>query len=428
MKKYIVGFVAIALTAVIFIMYQRPTPKESTAEPLSELEEIIAQHLELETEMPVAAEAPRDFLLFNHTEVDFSTQLAERPRLNLIAANFHNELSNQQVEHIFPHVEMKLAAEAIYNVDDAMTWAREPWFFALIAAETAQPGNIAQRERFGDSYSRTEIYLLRTGPFADRWGTRAQWMESQYYRIFRKDIEHHEPEISSIQGQSVTAFHRLLDCGGHALLAFFKMGEHEIRIVTHGDDLQYEQQRINKLVNEIIQGGPIDLSILSEPVPPENFRYDTGFITIGSAQAEESFGHFVPEYTLPGFGFTGATRSINFREDNFSATWQNHDLQNLIHRGTITLTFTQDTEHCQDRLTADQLSPNFINETAQHIDFEEILSQRLWTWEGENYQINFCMIHWHPEHGYVHIGINTDGINPEDAWNFLSEMLDNLNA
>jgi len=156
---------------------------------------------------------------------------------------------------------------------------------------------------------------------------------------------------SDVHGVSVAAFMHVSTWDGRApdsvfLRADFVLGGLNYRVTFNGENLAEGQEHITEIVNWLIALGPVDLSILADPIIPE-LRNEQ--LTIDQAMQEPIFGAFLPANIPEDLVFISASRVLDTRVNfllvhfNHNDPWQfshsiswmvatptEHDLQNIV--------------------------------------------------------------------------------------------------
>jgi hypothetical protein len=105
------------------------------------------------------------------------------------------------------------------------------------------------------------------------------------------------PQISEVHGVAVTAFVRRDGFQGGYFHVYFKLDDISY-CVSLAHDFEYSRNLVTKIVNQLILGGPADLSVLSDPVIPELSHHR---ISLEEARFNPDFGIYVPHSAPDGF-------------------------------------------------------------------------------------------------------------------------------
>jgi len=207
--------------------------------------------------------------------------------------NFDYDLTDEQLGAVFPNLGLTLSVAAHYRSNGDL------WFVA--ASEYEWDGSRR-------NYTWTTIHL----------GNEDTLPETT--TLFHGD----DPIISAsdVHGVSVTAFVYGMDdeyfradfvLGGVA----YRVETSDILAVIAGTE-RSGMERLTSLVNEIILGGPADLSTLEDPIIPE-LRNDR--LTLAEARLDADFGMFLPQHVPSGFTFETALRLVNTRDNSLFVHW-----------------------------------------------------------------------------------------------------------
>ena len=206
---------------------------------------------------------------------------------------FDYDLTDEQVKVVFPGLDLTIGATAFYGVDGKL--------ITVTAVESFTAGRMDHAVKVNDSYTRTEIKLGE-----------GQIIEDCV--VVFEDT----PQISDVYGIQVTAY--MLDTGGIDTVYFqseFMLDGIAYRISMY-DNITDGQTRMTMLVNEIIKNGAADLSVLANPVIPDQ-RFDE--LTLDAARLDPDFGSFIPMSVPNGFEFESSYRVVTTRENSLSAHW-----------------------------------------------------------------------------------------------------------
>jgi len=257
---------------------------------------------------------------------------------------------------------------------------------------------------------------------------------NDYVRINLREREYSHPffrngneliQTTEIYGIQVTAF--TYELGEHAQVsAEFKLGEVFYQIGLT-DIEEVAKNRLTEIVNKIIAGGEIDLSILANP-DLSGFRNDK--VTLTEAYNDPDLGLFLPLNVPNRFVFEGGTRSANpNRGEEFLLTvWSRrhdsiwwtvvtateYDRNNIvsvkdIHRYDISNYAIPLTDSVPMEKWKSMFEPVF---RAEEITLD-VVRARL----NRNGGINFDVFY-----GDIVVRINTNGLTPEQVFGMLPDL------
>ena len=330
----------------------------------------------------------------NHDEIDtlFFNTTQSSSTFNLDrAVGFSIELTNEQLNAVFPSIRLPLIANALYMNDGTL--------IEVTAIEYEQFTRIRLSE---DKLIHTQI-----------------------------TVHENPPQISYINGIAVTAF--ISDGDGYnvSFQADFVLGGITYHIDFFGER-KSGKLRMDELVRQIILSEPADLHVLSNPIILENFSHE---LSISEAYLDPKFGAFVPTYISECFTDISVTR---YRHDNRYALRLEMEFYPL---GNMTWHISKATAHEFSRIVSvgeweipdlqfpSQEATEFFNTTVIE-----------WTWDIVGFPVFLAdeltkAVFWaciYRLGGNVEIGIITDdiiinifayGIPPRQVWDMLSAML-----
>ena len=206
---------------------------------------------------------------------------------------FDYDLTDEQVKAVFPDLDLTIGSIAFYGIDGKL--------ITVTAVESMTAGRMDHAVKYKDSYVRTEIKLGEGQIFED-------------CVVVYEDT----PQTSDVYGIPVTAY--ILDTSGNDTIYFqseFMLDGIAYRISMY-DNMTDGQTRMTELVNAIIRNGAADLSVLADPVIPDQ-RFDE--LTLDEARLDPDFGAFIPSSVPSGFEFESSYRVVTTRENSLSAHW-----------------------------------------------------------------------------------------------------------
>jgi len=207
----------------------------------------------------------------NQGELHFNTTNTMRyiSTVFFSATDVSIELTNGQLNAVFPGIDLPLTANALYRSDGTL--------IEVTAIEYEQHIRIR--------LSPSELVLTEM--------------------LVHED----PPQISYINGVAVTALMTGGDGFNASFQADFTVGNINYHIAFFWE--RHSGQLImNELVNQIIFSRSANLSVLSDPVLLENFQHE---LTISEAYLDPNFGAFVPRNIAESLTVTSVTRH---RENN----------------------------------------------------------------------------------------------------------------
>ena len=221
---------------------------------------------------------------------------------------FDYDLNDEQLNAVFPGLNLIFAANAFYGVDGTL--------LSVTAIESMIPGRMEYPAMYMDAYKRTEIKLGE-----------GQIIEDCV--VMYDDT----PQISDVFGVPVAAY--IIDFNRNNVVFFqaeFTLENIAYRISLY-DNITDGQKRMTEIVNTIIYNGAADLTVLANPVIPE-LRHDS--LTLNEARLDPDFGLFIPSSVPNGFVFESSYRVIDQRQNNLFVHWgkQNSYIEILVSEPT----------------------------------------------------------------------------------------------
>ena len=226
-------------------------------------------------------------LFFNTPELFAPARVSPVPN-----SDFHHPLSQEQLDAVFPLLNLPLRAQAYYRADGTLV---EISACILFSDADVHPYN---RE--------IEIGIGGRPIFFHKY-------------IFHDDVI---LESSYVHGIPVTTL--MIDWEGTDRFSFqatFILDDNEYRISFQKYDKESGQLQMTEIVNSLILGGTEVFDILLDPIIPE-LRSD--FLSLDEARLDPDFAKFVPDNVPDGYIFEFAHRSIrqHLNENSLFLDWR----------------------------------------------------------------------------------------------------------
>jgi hypothetical protein len=296
-----------------------------------------------------------------HELVFNSPTPVHRAEVSLVSHyDFYYELTDEQLNAVFPPLNINLDAQALYTDDG---------FLVEISAYTPYADNDPHRLR------------IRVG--VEKLGS--EWSVFWFG-------ENYEPTISDVHGISVTAY--MIDDWDdwNDFQAEFMLGNLAYRI-RFNDYTEAGQARMTEIVNRIILGEPADLSSFANPVIPEQFSYE---LTLDEARLDPIFGGYVPSVLPAGFINPWVYRSKRQYENGLYMRWEKpfeHDyLYDIYTRWSADRTSDRGLYSFDQIHWGENTIQWYITEATEY-DLERIVSVN----EREKYEWSLYPIVQHPD-------------------------------
>ena len=310
--------------------------------------------------------------------------------------SFTHDLTPEQMQAVFPNLGSEFTASAIYRQDGT-----------LIEVSAFD---------FGDAGHMTQIRVAE----GEIIGTMMLLPED-------------EPQVSYVHGVAVT----IINTGTDRFMlsiADFILDNIAYNIHVHGA-ADISNARLMEVVDQLIQGGAANLSVLANPEIPE-LRNDS--LTLEEAQQDPDFGAFLPANIPYGFVFELSTRWVSQHDNNLFTLWQTSDFH------YIAWTISKIAEHHQYRITSAHehnrfdramYMPHIAGTTpgesrialgspilpAEDLNLDLVEARMEWVEDGvfdePTWQTNFGIIY-----GDIVIEIRSIGLSPQQLWDMLPNM------
>ena len=222
---------------------------------------------------PASAQYP---LIFNSPGEEYAMQISPMPN-----SDFHVDLTPEQVDAVFPKVNLPLSGRGYYRADGTLVEVSASYVVDELNWHVVQI-NI---------------------------GVGAPPIEFFRYGIDRDYVL----EPSYVHGIYVMVL-MIESWGNWFFQAEFNMDDIYFRI-RFNHDIEPGQALLTQLVNNLILGGTEGLATLADPVIPE-LRSES--LTLEEARLDTDFGRFVPTRTPAGYSFRWAYRSVRGHENENS--------------------------------------------------------------------------------------------------------------
>ena len=345
-------------------------------------------------------------------DIDFSTDggtMISTPSADRAFIAFFHELTDRQMQAVFPNLGPGFSAQALYMPDGS-----------LIEVDAHA---IDDNDRHWLRIRVAEDAIVHTVLF----------------------MQEDEPLVSYVHGVEVTAAVFGADEFGFMTVDFM-LDNIAYHVTIHGIT-EAGKTLITEVVNQLILGGPADLSVLADPVIPE-LRNE--MLTLEEARRDPDFGGFLPANIPDRLGFDMANRWIDQHSNNLFTAWLTTDdsFSNEYVRWIVSKEawyhadrfVSADDTHKFDRslfqppyaeTVPDEFWQIHMNPIfrAEEFTFEVLQMRALWDDRQDRrlgdttptWQINFGVLY-----GDIVVDVSTRGLTPKEVWEMLQPLRNNF--
>ena len=303
---------------------------------------------------------------------------------------FHDVVTGEQMGAVFPGLNLPLTVRALY-LDDG----------SLIEVSAFEPESGVTIRLAEGSLVHTMLFYFDEPP--------------------QVSYVHGVPVTAAMSGDDDFAFY----------MADFMLGNIDYRVEMSG--ARADADRIVEIVNQLILGGPADLSVLADPVIPELRNEE---LTLAQAQDDPDFGAFLPVSVPSDFLFDHAWRVINQDFNGLFAFWHighasmdairwqvskptEHDLARIVsvddrEKFDLSLYPIPWMDSVPQELMDFVTNPVFLSD---ELTLEAVQARVLLDGRRDGAQMNFSVLY-----DDVIINLDVSGMTPEQVWEMLSQL------